>query len=162
MAVPKLSGSGDDEPFPVPLPNAPVLARYRCPFLYRSIVKRHAMTGSGLGRYAERGQPSGLCGTNEGQGRKVVYRENSRPYFFRKILTDFFQKNFREKFGNKNFSQPHQTKTPPCSAWSRSGAFLQVQHDLNDISSHRSGSTTPFIKMIIIPAPVQKEVRFDR
>ncbi|MFA4824945.1 MAG: hypothetical protein WC593_07270 [Methanoregula sp.] len=29
----------------------------RCPFLYRAIVKRHAMTGSGLGCYKETGQP---------------------------------------------------------------------------------------------------------
>ncbi|MDP3565285.1 MAG: hypothetical protein Q8R70_12435 [Methanoregula sp.] len=32
----------------------------RCPFLYRTIVKRPAMTGSRLGRYAETGQPPGL------------------------------------------------------------------------------------------------------
>jgi len=34
----------------------------RCPFLFRSIAKRHAMTGSGLGRYAETGQPPGFSG----------------------------------------------------------------------------------------------------
>ena len=32
----------------------------RCKFLFRAIVKRHAMTGSRLGHYAEIGQPPGF------------------------------------------------------------------------------------------------------
>ncbi|MFA4849809.1 MAG: hypothetical protein WC626_08795 [Methanoregula sp.] len=32
----------------------------RCPFLFRAIVKWHAMTGSGLGRDARAGQPPGF------------------------------------------------------------------------------------------------------
>ncbi|MEI7857593.1 MAG: hypothetical protein WCH85_08840 [Methanomicrobiales archaeon] len=49
------------EPFPVP-PNLPrfVTCPVRCPFLFRTIVKRHAMTGSRLGRYTETGQPPGF------------------------------------------------------------------------------------------------------
>jgi hypothetical protein len=31
----------------------------RCLFVFRAIAKRHAMTGSGLGRYKETGQPPG-------------------------------------------------------------------------------------------------------
>jgi len=31
----------------------------RCPFLFRPIAKRHAITGSGLDRYARAGQPPG-------------------------------------------------------------------------------------------------------
>jgi len=32
------------------------------PFMFRTIVKRHAMTGSRLGRYAETGQPPYFSG----------------------------------------------------------------------------------------------------
>ncbi|MDP3396432.1 MAG: hypothetical protein Q8S57_07195 [Methanoregula sp.] len=45
----------------------------RCPFLFRTIVKRHAMTGSRLGRYAEIGQPPGSGGDKSG-ARAFRYR----------------------------------------------------------------------------------------
>jgi len=40
----------------------------RCPFIYRAIAKRPAMTGSRLGRYAETGQPPGFGGDRVGPG----------------------------------------------------------------------------------------------
>ena len=38
----------------------------RCPFVFRPIVKRHAMTGLRLGRYKESGQPPGSGGVGAG------------------------------------------------------------------------------------------------
>jgi len=46
----------------------------RCLFLFRSIVKRHAMTGSGLGRYARAGQPRGFTFQHRSTFLKYVMR----------------------------------------------------------------------------------------
>jgi hypothetical protein len=47
-------------------------------FLFRSIVKRHAMTGSGLGRYAETGQPPGSGGDGWGPAfRSLIHDSRS-------------------------------------------------------------------------------------
>ncbi|MDO8873666.1 MAG: hypothetical protein Q7V05_13200 [Methanoregula sp.] len=48
----------------------------RCPFMFRSIVKRHAMTGSRLGRYAETGQPPGFGGDGWGPVREIFRRDS--------------------------------------------------------------------------------------
>ncbi|MEI7857529.1 MAG: hypothetical protein WCH85_08510 [Methanomicrobiales archaeon] len=52
----------------VPNPSAitPLSQTSRCPFLFRAIVKRHAMTGTRLGRCAETGQPPGFGGVGPG------------------------------------------------------------------------------------------------
>jgi len=48
----------------------------RCPFLFRTIVKRHAMTGSGLGCYARPGQPPGFGGDGWGH----VSEKSKKPF----------------------------------------------------------------------------------
>ncbi|WP_321507667.1 hypothetical protein [uncultured Methanoregula sp.] len=47
--------------------------------MFRAIVKRHAMTGSRLGRYAETGQPPGLGGDGWGTGPGRATRDFSGP-----------------------------------------------------------------------------------
>jgi hypothetical protein len=51
----------------------------RCPFLFRASVKRHAMTGSGLGRYARPGQPRVLEGVG-GANREIPGRTFQRNF----------------------------------------------------------------------------------
>lgn len=92
------SSTGVAEPFPVPppLPKRSGTCPLRCPFLYRSIAKRPAMAGSGLGRYVRAGQPpvsggdgarAGIFSGQPGQlipiFRKVL-RENCTEKRFRK------------------------------------------------------------------------------
>jgi hypothetical protein len=62
--------------------------KFRCPFMFRAIVKRHAMTGSRLGRYAKPASPrvsagmGGACAVNSPAGFCMKY----------------FQPEFDEKF----------------------------------------------------------------
>ncbi|MDP2797209.1 MAG: hypothetical protein Q8N94_06845 [Methanoregula sp.] len=68
------SGSGVAEPSPVSL-NSQTL-RYLpipVPVHVPAIVKRHAITGSRLGRYAETGQPPGFGGDGWGLARNPEY-----------------------------------------------------------------------------------------
>ena len=60
----------------------------RCPFLYRPIAKRHTITGSRLGHYAETGQPPGFGGGGWGPGRtfpgkfsRSLHKKISRDLF---------------------------------------------------------------------------------
>ncbi|MFA4824938.1 MAG: hypothetical protein WC593_07235 [Methanoregula sp.] len=52
----------------VPSPKISGTCPVRCPFLFRAIVKRHAMAGSRLGRYVETGQPPAFSGDGWGSG----------------------------------------------------------------------------------------------
>ena len=65
----------------------------RCPFLFRTIVKRHAMTGSRLGRYVRSGQPPYFSGGGWGPGRE----NNEQP------LGENLKTNYLKKSGGTNF-----------------------------------------------------------
>jgi hypothetical protein len=60
-----------------PLPNRSGTCPVRC-LVYRSIVKRHAMTGSGLGRYKERRPAPGF---KEGMGGVRNTRTQKQAFF---------------------------------------------------------------------------------
>ncbi len=66
----------------------------RCPSLFRIIVKRYAMTGSRLGRYAENGQPPGFSrgGGPIGKFPTGLFPENFQPDFPEKMLVIFFKR----------------------------------------------------------------------
>ena len=70
----------DDRVFPAPFgtahsPKISGTRTFRCPLLFRTIVKRHAMTCSRLGRYAETGQPR----VSVGRGRAWLPVQEKDP-----------------------------------------------------------------------------------
>jgi len=56
----------------IPSPKISGTSPVRCPFLYRSIVKRHTIAGSRLDRYVRAGQPPGFSGNRETQRQEKM------------------------------------------------------------------------------------------
>jgi hypothetical protein len=71
----------------------------RCPFLFRTIVKRPAMTGSRLGRYAETGQPPGF---RRGGARAFLWGAHGalKPHFLESLTRNLYRKKIQEMTRN--------------------------------------------------------------
>ncbi len=67
----------------------------RCPFLFRPIVKRPAMTGSRLGRLRETGQPPGFGGVGPGPGNFRATRADV-PLFLESLTRKLYKKKIPE------------------------------------------------------------------
>ena len=63
----------------VPSPKLSITSTSRCPFLFRPIPKRHAMTGSRLGRYVETWPAPGFRRGREG-ARAFRFRSGRSPF----------------------------------------------------------------------------------
>ena len=82
-------------------PKISVMCKFRCPFMYRSIVKRRAMTGSWLGRYV---RPASRR-VSEGTG-------GARALWFRSSWA-LSARSLSQKPPSANFSEPKKRRHRP-------------------------------------------------
>ncbi len=72
--------------------------------MFRAIVKRHAMTGSGLGRYARPGQPPGFRGVGPGPSGTGELSPPALPAhctcFSETLTRKMYRKKILENAGN--------------------------------------------------------------
>jgi hypothetical protein len=125
-------------------------------------------TGSKLGPLRESRPAPGFQRRRRGPGLKISrkilpgkfpagrFPKISQPDFPGKNLSDFFQKNFREKSGNKNFTRTHQNEKTPRPSQNHppkppSKSTLQPHQ-----SGHASAPVSPKF-----PNKAQTEPRFN-